>query len=283
MSTTTTFEVSMSEGHAAMQAGDDEVALRHFKLAGTHTQDATESSMALQMCCVVLNKLGRMLEAIEFGDAALAKAIEVSNYDQMAHSKRDLAAAHHKQAVRLALRRERDPEYERGPKYSREHFMTAHRHYNDARRYYGKTRDSAAYADDNDVLRKYTALGALTRGMHALMLFDMDTHCSLAVGDKAKARRMLRDADAELRSCEAEPAWQLNTLIRLMRVSNPLVRIRLLGRGLALTSANSASPGSRDKVLAALAGNDLCNWAMFRNLEVTDQEIADYQRARLAA
>ena len=273
----------MSDGHKAMQAGDDEVALRHFKLAGTHTQDATENSMALQMCCVVLNKLDRMLEAIEFGDAALAKAIEVSNYDQMAHSKRDLAAAHHKQAVRLALRRERDPEYERNPKYSREHFMTAHRHYNDARRYYGKQRDSAAYADNSDTLREYTVLGALTRGMHALMLFDMDTHCSLAVGDKAKARRMLRDADAELRSYEADPAWQLNTLVKLMRVSNPLVRIRLLGRGFVLTSASSASPGSRKKVWAALAGNDLCNWYVFRNLEVTDQEIANYQAARVAA
>ena len=278
MSNTTTFDAMMAEGHGAMQAGHDDKALQRFTMAGTHTEDAAQRSSAMQMCCVVLNKLGRITESIEFGDAALKLAIESGDNTQVAHCKRDLGAAHHKQAIRLALRRERDPEYEREPKFSRRHFMTAHRHFKEAERYFGRQREVAATVGNPVGMVRYGTYAALTRGMHGLLYVDMDVYCSLSHGDKSKGRRMIREADNTLRGYDASLVWQANNLIKLMRVSNLGTRLRLLGRALALTGPKSESPGSRAKVLTALAGNSFCNWAMLRNLEVTDAEMQGYEQ-----
>ena len=283
MPSSTAFHASMSNADAAMQAGNDDEALRRFSQAAEAAEDPFDKSEATQMKGVVLRKLGRTADAIEAGRSALELAAQSGDPDRIASCQRDLAASHHKHGLRLALMRERDDEYYREPKYSRQHFTAAHVLYVAAKHHYGSRPVLNGTASSDETVETTRQLNyAVTNGMHGMLLFDMEDHCSLSIGSKKQGARQIQRAYAVLEGSEQE-VWELNTLIKLMRTSGLLVRLQLLGHGLELTDAKSASPGSRTKLLSALLGNRFCNWVEMRNLEVTDDEFKTREASLFAA
>lgn len=184
------------------------------------------------------------------------------------------ALSHHQHAVRLALRRERDDEYYREFKHSRRHFVAAHMLYCEARHHYAKQRKRSA-PDDPARTHNHDRY-AFTRGLHGMLLFEMEGLCSLSLGSRSYGLRGIAKANAALTFSENQE-WRAQTLVNLMRASGPLARLKQLPRALSLTGQQAETSDSRKQVLSALMGNRFYNWLALRDLDVTDAQVAQYE------
>jgi tetratricopeptide (TPR) repeat protein len=109
---------------------------------------------------------------------------------------------------------------------------------------FGKS--ARTFYDNGETAEQFTSLGFL-----GMMLFEQGFH--------TKGYGLLKEADNVLSHLAmAHPVYEANNLIRRMRVSPLLDRLRLFPRGLRLTRParkGGESEGSRKRVFVALLGN----------------------------
>jgi len=224
------FRFSNERGHELLQSGQVYAAAGHFLGAAGEQTDIEQRVRALQMSGVCFRLVKQHEKAIEYLTQAKELLPSVSDIRLQSAVHRDLGAA----LNTLGLK-----------KKSRELLGEALKEFDTSMSILKSALSSAGLTqDERDQL---TAERAATRGFLGLLLFEMNTRSGI---DE------IEEADNVLfKLGKPFEVYQLNNLVRRMRVSTFRNRCGLLQSALKLTSKDSQSPGSRKRVWVALLGN----------------------------
>lgn len=225
---------TMERGHELLEEGKTRAALLHFMNLAKEESDTEQRIRALQMSGVCLRLIGQYENAVSYLKRAKELLSSTSHHTRLrAAVHRDLGAALNK----LGL-------VQKSPEVLRE-AMDEYR--KSAEILKASLQESNLTSQDCKVL---LAEKATTQGSRGLLLFEM--------GVKSTGIREIEQADTTLFNLDQNfEVYQLNNLVRLMRVSTILQRWHLLDLALKLTSKGSRSSGSRKRVWLAMLGNRL--------------------------
>lgn len=225
-------EYSMQRGHELLQAGDAQEAIFHFTALSRISPPLTKQmAAAAQMAGVTHRLLGHFEDALEYLDMASERAGEFDDPCLTVAVERDLATTLHVVGIRTKNQEMLDEarrifDYCVSPLHFRQQIRSL----------------------DPDDSAQFNAEIVVTKGCQGMLLYE--------TGEKEDGRKLIFFADLELREFGPKyEIYQLNNLVRLMRVSRFLDRTKYLNRALELTSKTSQSSGSRNRVWAALFGN----------------------------
>jgi hypothetical protein len=245
----------MKAGHALLQAGHYLEAMHAFEAAAKLDLSITPTQhvQSLQMAGVAARMNGDIATADSFLHQASITARKIDDPFLLAHVLRDYGASGH---VYWLQARKRP-----GAKES----AVVRKYYEDAEQLLLESRAlllTLWHANDHNVSELVAS-----QEYHATLGFLGSLHADN--GDRRRGRMELRIADDAFRTLQGSDrheVYELNTLLRLMRVEPLYLRPSLLGRALALTNKQSASPGQRSRVFGALLGNRFYTWMVMRSI-----------------
>ena len=220
----------LQQGRDALQQGRYFEAVDRYNRARARAAAENDNHLlaqATQMYAVCLAQAGELHLAVLHSEKAVDIAIKTGDDLLYARALRDLGRQYH--LYMLLCRKTNRPI--------------------DSRGYMEKALITLVNALNNFELRHDEAEASVTRGMYGHLLADIGSR-SVGVSEISAADKMLQKSESRV--------FETNNLVKLIRTSPLHHRLNLLPRAFKLTTRDSASPGSRKKVWAALLGNKMC-------------------------
>ncbi len=233
---------ALEKGHDLLQKGNYREALLQFEKASTQDPIRQEGVQGLQMAGVTLRLMHWLAGAAVYLSEALKQVDSIDDARLKAAIHRDQGAVFYEQS--LVYRKQHPDAISPYTPLADNAFMTS------LVLLYEELKKDLS----EEEYGRIEAEIAVTKGFRGMLFFDMRVRYDYA--EARWARQLVEQADSDLRALGDDfQVYQLNNLIRLMRVSYLVDRFSYLDRALTLTNRTSDSPGSRKRVYAAMFGN----------------------------